>query len=179
MDRLALVHHGGRTNCREIVDNVVDMAHFFYVHGSMPTHFKNVFEGHVATQYTSSGSRPDLPSPEGGPVLLGTTSLASYWGPSFMIDDLTYQYEHEDQQTVLLNCHHPIDANLCAAVRHHRQEVRTTFRRRRRCRRRRTRGLRQDGIRTGRRDLAKQDAYRNPLLCEEDGPVYQLRRWYE
>ncbi|MDJ0115109.1 3-ketosteroid-9-alpha-hydroxylase, partial [Rhodococcus erythropolis] len=19
----------------------------------------------------------------------------------------------------------------------------------------------------------------NPLLCEEDGPVYQLRRWYE
>ena len=48
------------TNCREIVDNVVDMAHFFYVHGSMPTHFKNIFEGHVATQYMSSGSRPDI-----------------------------------------------------------------------------------------------------------------------
>ncbi|MGY1437927.1 Rieske 2Fe-2S domain-containing protein [Streptomyces reniochalinae] len=26
-------------NCREIVDNVVDMAHFFYVHNSFPTYF--------------------------------------------------------------------------------------------------------------------------------------------
>lgn len=32
-------------NCRELVDNVVDMAHFFYVYGSMPTYFKNIFEG--------------------------------------------------------------------------------------------------------------------------------------
>ena len=43
--------------------------------------------------------------------MLGTTSPASYCGPSFMIDDLTYHYEHGDQQTVLINCHYPIDAN--------------------------------------------------------------------
>ena len=48
------------TNCREIIDNVVDMAHFFYIHGSLPTHFKNIFEGHVATQYMNSAGRPDL-----------------------------------------------------------------------------------------------------------------------
>ncbi|HRD12063.1 MAG TPA: Rieske 2Fe-2S domain-containing protein [Mycobacterium sp.] len=168
------------TNCREIVDNVVDMAHFFYVHGSMPTHFKNVFEGHVATQYMSSGSRPDLPSPEGGPVLLGTTSLASYWGPSFMIDDLTYHYEHEDQQTVLLNCHYPIDANsfvlqygiIVKKSENLPQEA-----------------AMQAAVALG--DFVKmgfeQDVViwrnktriENPLLCEEDGPVYQLRRWYE
>ncbi len=99
------------TNCREIIDNVVDMAHFFYIHGSMPTHFKNIFEGPVATQYMTSGSRPDLGAAEGGVKLLGTTSLASYHGPSFMIDDLTYHYEHGDQHTVLINCHYPIDAN--------------------------------------------------------------------
>ena len=38
-------------NCREIIDNVVDMAHFFYIHFAFPTYFKNVFEGHIATQY--------------------------------------------------------------------------------------------------------------------------------
>lgn len=98
------------TNCREIIDNVVDMAHFFYIHGSLPTHFKNIFEDHVATQYMKSGARPDLGDPE-GVKLIGTTSLASYHGPSFMIDDLTYHYEGTDQRTVLINCHYPIDAN--------------------------------------------------------------------
>src|SRR5512145_3040226 len=29
-------------NCREIIDNVVDMAHFFYIHYAFPTYFKNV-----------------------------------------------------------------------------------------------------------------------------------------
>jgi 3-ketosteroid 9alpha-monooxygenase subunit A len=36
------------------------MAHFFYVHGGVPTYFKNIFEGHVATQYMNSESRADI-----------------------------------------------------------------------------------------------------------------------
>ena len=168
------------TNCREIIDNVVDMAHFFYIHGSMPIHFKNIFEGHIATQYMNSGSRGDIPDPEGQPRLLGTTSVASYFGPSFMIDDLTYHFEHDDQNTVLINCHYPIDANSFVL---------------------------QYGIMVKKsanlpEDVAMQAAIAlgdwvkvgfeqdveiwknkaridNPLLCEEDGPVYQLRRWYE
>ena len=43
--------------------------------------------------------------------MLGTTSVASYHGPSFMIDDLTYHYDDADHHTVLINCHYPIDAN--------------------------------------------------------------------
>ncbi|OAP25315.1 3-ketosteroid-9-alpha-monooxygenase oxygenase subunit [Amycolatopsis sp. M39] len=39
------------TNCREVVDNVVDMAHFFSVRFAFPTYFKNIFEGHVAACY--------------------------------------------------------------------------------------------------------------------------------
>ena len=31
------------SNCREIIDNIVDMAHFFYIHYGFPTYFKNVF----------------------------------------------------------------------------------------------------------------------------------------
>nr|MDT0522625.1 Rieske 2Fe-2S domain-containing protein [Streptomyces sp. DSM 41633] len=34
-------------HCREIVDNNVDMAHFFYIHHAYPTYFKNVIEGHT------------------------------------------------------------------------------------------------------------------------------------
>ena len=50
-------------NCREVIDNVVDMPHFFYIHFAFPTYFKNVFEGHIATQYLRTRARPDV-----GPV---------------------------------------------------------------------------------------------------------------
>lgn len=166
-------------NCREVVDNVVDMAHFFYVHGSLPTHFKNIFEGHVATQYMNSGARPDIGDAEGA-RMLGTTSVASYWGPSFMIDDLTYHFEEGDQHTVLINCHYPIDANsfvLQYGIMVKKSEAMPEEM------------AMQSAIALG--DFVKmgfeQDVaiwrskarIDNPLLCEEDGPVYQLRRWYE
>ena len=168
------------SNCREIIDNVVDMAHFFYVHGSMPTRFKNIFEGHVATQYMNSGPRPDIPDPEGQPRMLGTTSLASYFGPSFMIDDLTYHFEHEDQKTVLLNCHYPIDANsfvlqygIIVKKSEHLPEAAAM----------QTAIALGDWVKMGfEQDVAiwkTKARIDNPLLCEEDGPVYQLRRWYE
>jgi 3-ketosteroid 9alpha-monooxygenase subunit A len=167
------------TNCREIIDNVVDMAHFFYIHGSLPTHFKNIFEGHVATQYMKSGARPDIGDPEGA-KLLGTTSLASYHGPSFMIDDLTYHYDGMDQRTVLINCHYPVDATsfvlqygiVVEKSEFLPEEVAI-----------------QSAVALG--DFVKMgfeqdvEIWRskaridNPLLVEEDGPVYQLRRWYE
>jgi 3-ketosteroid 9alpha-monooxygenase subunit A len=168
------------TNCREIVDNVVDMAHFFYVHSALPTHFKNIFEGHVATQYMNSGVRSDQPMPEGQPVLLGTTSVASYWGPSFMIDDLIYHYEHEDQQTVLLNCHYPIDAN--SFVLQYGIIVKKSANLPQEAAMQAAVAL-GDFVKMGfEQDVAiwrTKTRIENPLLCEEDGPVYQLRRWYE
>ena len=36
------------------------MAHFFYIHYAYPKYFKNVFEGHVATQFMNSTGRPDM-----------------------------------------------------------------------------------------------------------------------
>ncbi|WP_301121937.1 Rieske 2Fe-2S domain-containing protein [Mycolicibacterium fortuitum] len=166
-------------NCRELVDNVVDMAHFFYVHGSMPTHFKNIFEGHIATQYMNADTRADRDD-VGGSTMLGTTSVASYYGPAFMIDDLTYHYPEADHHSVLINCHYPIDTN--SFVLQYGIIVKKP-----------------EGVSD---ELAMQSAVAlgdwvkigfeqdvaiwktkaridNPLLCEEDGPVYQLRRWYE
>lgn len=166
-------------NCREIIDNVVDMAHFYYVHGSLPSYFKNVFEGHIATQYFKSAAREDFAAPEGQPKLLGSTSVASYYGPAFMIDELTYHYETGDQRTVLLNCHYPVSADKFVLMY----------------------GIIGKKIPGVPEDVAVQAAVAlgdyirigfeqdveiwrhkvridNPLLCEEDGPVYQLRRWY-
>ncbi|CDO28032.1 Rieske 2Fe-2S domain-containing protein [Mycolicibacterium porcinum] len=166
-------------NCRELVDNVVDMAHFFYVHGSLPTYFKNIFEGHIATQYMNANTRADRRD-VGGSTMLGTTSVASYYGPAFMIDDLTYHYPDGDHHSVLINCHYPIDAN--SFVLQYGIIVKKP-----------------EGVSD---ELALQSAIAlgdwvkigfeqdvviwktkaridNPLLCEEDGPVYQLRRWYE
>ena len=60
MVRLDLGHAEVDANCREVIDNVVDMAHFFYIHFALPTYFRNVFEGHVASQYLNTRSRPDI-----------------------------------------------------------------------------------------------------------------------
>ena len=167
------------TNCREIIDNVVDMAHFFYIHGALPTHFKNIFEGHVATQYMTSAGRPDLADPAVSQTT-GTTSVASYFGPAFMIDDLIYHYPTGDHYSVLINCHYPIDANSFvlqygiivkkshALSADAAMEAAVTL---------------GDFIKLGFEqdvEIWKNKArIDNPLLCEEDGPVYQLRRWYQ
>jgi 3-ketosteroid 9alpha-monooxygenase subunit A len=168
------------SHCREIVDNVVDMAHFFYVHYSFPTYFKNVFEGGVATQYQKGLGREDArPRSAGtGPALNGNTSIAAYHGPSFMIDDLVYHYSDGDVKSILINCHYPITENsfvlqygIIVEKAAHLADPESMARKM------------GDYIKIGFeqdveiwRNKARID---NPLLCEEDGPVYQLRRWYE
>ena len=95
----------------EIVDNVTDMAHFYYIHFGLPTYFKNVFEGHIASQYLHNVGRPDI----GG---MGTAygeshldSEASYFGPSFMINWLHNTYGDFKAESILINCHYPVSQN--------------------------------------------------------------------
>src|SRR6202035_2035845 len=89
-------------NCREVIDNVVDMAHFFYIHFAFPTYFKNVLEGHIATQYLTTRARPDI----GGASNYGTgdentlRSEASYFGPSYMINYLWHDYRDTTMESV-------------------------------------------------------------------------------
>jgi len=169
------------SNVREVIDNVADMAHFFYVHFNFPTYFKNVFEGHIAAQHMNGKTREDVrPHVEGTPRMLGNTSVAAYYGPSFMTDELTYNYEDRDIRTTLINCHYPVDENSfvlqygiivrkqddldeAAAM-----EVATT-----------QAGFVQRGFEQDVEIWKNKARIDNPLLCEEDGPVYQLRRWYE
>ncbi|WP_280269295.1 Rieske 2Fe-2S domain-containing protein [Nocardia wallacei] len=170
------------TNCREVVDNVVDMAHFFYVHLGFPTFFKNVFEGHIASQYMTSVSREDTMG-ETAKALGGKNTLhsdASYYGPSYMIDHLRSESEGLEVEGILINCHYPVTPDRFVLQygmivklptdrpRAEAEEIAAKF---------------AGGMGTGfEQDIAiwqRKTRINNPLLCEEDGPVYQLRRWYQ
>ncbi|MEV6827788.1 Rieske 2Fe-2S domain-containing protein [Amycolatopsis sp. NPDC051102] len=169
------------SNCREIIDNVVDMAHFFYIHYAYPTYFKNVFEGHIATQYLNTKGRPDMgmASNYGGEDNL-LRSEASYFGPSYMINKLVNSFQGYEIESVLINCHYPVTPTsfvlqygmkvkkLPGISDEHADKLAAKLAR---------------GIGAG--FLQDVEIWKhktqidNPLLCEEDGPVYQLRRWYQ
>jgi len=111
--------------------------------------------------------------------MMKTISVASYFGPSFMIDELTYVYDQFEMDTIFINAHYPIDENklvlmsgiivekspdLPADAEIIAAEQAAWV----------LRGFAQDV------EIWKSKTrIDNPLLCEEDGPVYQLRRWYE
>ncbi len=171
------------SNCREIIDNVSDMAHFFYIHYAFPTYFKNIFEGHVATQYMSSRGRPDMGSGGAGQYAGEENTLkseASYFGPSYMINWLWNDFKGATVESVLVNCHYPIDTNsfvLQYGVMVKKMPgVDTEMANK-------IAGKFAKSFKVGfEQDVAiwqNKSRIENPLLCEEDGPVYQLRRWYE
>ncbi len=173
------------SNCREIIDNVSDMAHFYYVHFAFPTYFKNIFEGHVATQYMESRGRPDIgANPKSRSQYAGEENLlkseASYFGPSYMINWLWNDFKGTTIESVLVNCHYPIDQNsfllqygvmvkkLPGVDRDMANTIAGKFARSFKL------GFEQDVAIWNNKTRID-----NPLLCEEDGPVYQLRRWYQ
>lgn len=174
-------YHVEGANCREIVDNVVDMAHFFYVHYQVPRFFKNVFEGHIATQYMNSTGREDIQT--GVQMDLPdavTHSEASYYGPSFMLDTVWTESEGSVIEAKVVNCHYPItpDSFLLqygvlvekqpGATEEESRQVAEMF----------SEGLETQFLQDV--EIWKHKSrIENPLLTEEDGPVYQLRRWYE
>ncbi|ONM46034.1 Rieske 2Fe-2S domain-containing protein [Nocardia donostiensis] len=168
------------SNCREVIDNLVDMAHFFYVHYNMPTYFKNVFEGQVATQYMGSVPRRDVTA---GTTYDGDTELdswASYYGPSFMMNGQKLMVEGQEIEGMLINCHYPVTPDSFVlqygAIVKKRPDVPDDIAQQ-------TATAFADSLET----VFLQDVpiwrhktrIDNPLLCEEDGPVYQLRRWYQ
>ena len=171
-------------NCREVVDNVVDMAHFFYIHYAFPTYFRNVFEGHIAAQYLKTRSRPDY-EPDArqaaGPTTeIGLVSEAAYYGPSYMIDYLSYDYHGVPMDAVLINCHYPVTPErfilqwgvivkkLPGLSPEQADKVAAKFAK--------FVGL---GFQQDVDIWTHKSRIDNPLLCADDGPVYQLRRWYE
>ena len=168
------------SNCREIIDNVTDMAHFFYIHFGLPTYFKNVFEGHIASQYLHNVGRPDVND-------LGTSygeahldSEASYFGPSFMINWLHNNYGGYKAESILINCHYPVTQNSFVlqwgviVEKPKGMDEKMTDKLAKVFTEGVSKGFLQDV------EIWKHKTrIDNPLLVEEDGAVYQMRRWYQ
>lgn len=161
------------TNCRELVDNLADMAHFAPVHGIPADYFSNSFRGHVAHQMMH-GTNPQLTT-----ATSRTTADSAYFGPAYHITLMRSELDGREHLAILLNCHVPIDQN--------RFELRFGV------------IVKRDPELSDDENAARAQAYtesakasffqdveiwhtktrvENPLLCEGDGPINQLRAWY-
>ncbi len=167
-------------HCREVIDNVVDMAHFFYIHFAFPTNFRNVFENDKATQFMESTGRPDMKSEGYGDENLILKSEATYYGPSYMVNWLDTDYKGFVTRVILINCHVPTGPNsfnlqygLCVEKPEGVDDATTAYIGQKYAEMFSTGFLQDVAI------WQNKASVQNPLLCEEDGPVYQLRRWYE
>lgn len=160
------------TNCRELVDNMADVAHFAPVHGAPVKEFKNIVDGHTYKQVLTGGS--ELLAEEGE-----LFSEATYYGPAYMNTYMTGQVEGQQIASRLLVTHVPIDTEsfdlrFGVAVR-------------------KMPGLsdeENDAICKQyveqNREAFYQDVHiwhtktrvDNPVLCDGDGPINRLRQWY-
>jgi 3-ketosteroid 9alpha-monooxygenase subunit A len=155
-----------RTQCREIVENVADLAHFPTVHGTDVLSFENDFAGHIAVQRSEG-----LAHPKGG----GTDRFkltATYYGPAYQISVMDSALPNR-----LLNCHTPIDE--------HRLHLRFGVMLPVMGDRARTEGFAEryvDNLTVGfGQDVQIWEHKRwrdRPLLCDGDGAIGKLRRWY-
>ncbi|MNP18533.1 3-ketosteroid-9-alpha-monooxygenase oxygenase subunit [compost metagenome] len=161
------------TNCRELIDNVADMAHFGTVHGAPVDEFSNIFQAHKATQIMRARSE----RLSGDSVL---TTEATYFGPAYQITHMDGAMNGQEIHSILLNCHVPIDLDsftlrygvLVKKVPGLTEEQNQAM----------AKAYVQQAQEAFYEDVAiwhTKTRVDNPLLCDGDGPVYQLRRWYE
>lgn len=162
-------------NCRELIDNMADLAHFDTVHGVSTTHFRNIFEGHVLTQINHGRNSEGSEYDQGGEMI----SEATYYGPAYMICRMSNEGFGRQHRSMQLVSHVPIDRDHFI-LRH---------------------GVKIEKIPelSEAENQAIEDQYvemtqlsfkqdvdiwhnkirvDNPLLCDGDGPVNLLRDWY-
>ncbi len=162
-------------NCRELIDNIADVAHFVSVHGSTNVvYFADIFDAHKATQVMVCANEK-----LGGKDEYLTT-IASYFGPAYQITHMFGSMGGYPVESILLNSHTPIDQN--------------SFELRFGVMVKKFPGMTQeacDAMVKQYVDLTNKAfgedvqiwhnkvRIDNPLLCDGDGPVYQNRQWYE
>lgn len=160
------------TNCRELVDNISDMAHFGTVHGAPVDYFANLFEGHKGSQLMIGRSARLSGEDQ-------LTALSTYFGPAYHITEMSGRMGDQPIHSILLNCHVPVDANsfdLRYGVLVKRVPGLSEAQ---------NRAVAQAYVEQARgafyEDVVIWDSkirIDNPLLCEGDGPIYQMRDWY-
>lgn len=156
-----------KTQAREVVENVADVAHFPNVHGNEVLDFEAKFDGITATQstHTTGYDRKGR--------LTKQRTVATYYGPAIQFSEMAGEFP-----TILLNAHIPIDENnleLRIGVLVKGIDYTTKLGRQ-------LGEMWIDALQVGYfQDVAiwEHKAWRdNPMLCDGDGPIGDLRRWY-
>ncbi|GAB3626114.1 3-ketosteroid-9-alpha-hydroxylase [Pandoraea terrae] len=153
-----------RTQGKEIIENLVDTPHFTYVHGSPIEDIVIRFDGHVASQQSTIGGHPTL-----GKKL---TTEATYFGPA--VQHITMDGTYPSKQ---VNIHTPVDTehvDVCYGIKLQRDPaLHDTDAIAREYARFAHEAFEQDVV------IWQRKIYRAaPLLCDGDGPLFQLRDWY-
>lgn len=161
------------SNCRELIDNMADKAHFGPVHGCEEvTFFQNISHAHTYTQLmkgTSPGGFMD--------------SRATYYGPGYMLHYMTITDAQEQSSRLmslvmnvptsmgsfefLAGFKYPVPPGMTGNIPAQLDYVNS---------------LMDENTQGVFADLAIwQDKVTidNPLLCDGDGPVTRLRQWYQ
>lgn len=161
------------TNPRELVDNIADKAHFGPIHGSEAHDFENVYHKHVAVQ-RMKGKSPRLSEDS------FLVTEATYWGPGVMVTRMSGQMDGMPVESMLLVANTPIttesfDLRFGVAVKkfpgmseEESQEMVDAYVEQARAAFYEDVELWHTKIRVD-----------NPLLCDGDGPVNMLRKWYD
>ncbi len=156
-----------KTQPKEIVENLADKGHFGPVHGTWAKDFGNKFEGHIGRQFVSG-----VAYPRGG----GEDNFkleSTYYGPGFMLTRMESVLPN-----IMLLTNTPVDENSIhvrigaiinlSNIKEGKEQFEAGYR---------------DNIVVGfKEDIAiwENKKYRNkPMLCDGDGDVGGLRRWYQ
>ena len=156
-----------KTHPREVVENVADVAHFPNVHGNQVLSFEATFEGPTATQSTRTTGYDKRGR------LTKQRTVATYYGPGIQFSHMEAEFP-----TVILNAHTPVDENslelrmglLVKGVDYETKLGRTLGE------------MWIDALQEGYfQDVAIWENKRwqaEPMLCDGDGPIGDLREWY-
>jgi len=155
-----------RTHSREILENVVDVAHFAPVHKNVPAEFTNEFVEHRAIQHSIGRGM-------GEHATTGYELTATYHGPGYQITEMSSVVD-----TRLYNAHTMVEDDLV--------DLRFGIMFRRGSHADRFSDAYVDDYVSVVMHGFQQDAriwehkrYRDrPVLCDGDGPIGALRAWY-
>ncbi|MEZ5568076.1 MAG: Rieske 2Fe-2S domain-containing protein [Halioglobus sp.] len=176
----------------DVIENIVDIAHFPHVHGGRVRKWENRFGEFTVTQLSTvdSDAGASMIQPPDAPFDLFAAREntsgeaadawgdATYHGPSIMYYYTESRNPDFGFRSWWVNCHTPVDGNeldLCSAVIFSRLDERP---------------LPAEFVRMYPQmahlafgqdvEIWRDKVYREePILCDGDGPIAKLRRWYE
>ena len=159
---------------RELVDNMADMAHFGPIHYSTVKSFRNTMDGHKFVQYMVGGHEILV---EDGQGLI--TSVATYEGPAYMTTTMTGTMDGHPMMVHLLVSHIPVDMgnfviNFGVMMQKDPQASEAENKAM-------VEAYTEKNIESFQQDVEvwnNKCIIDNPLMCDGDGPINLVRKWY-